>query len=106
MRARSATHKNVGASLDHLAGPAAVLVEIVQPVRSAVVDQYGSAALHGNPSVRTATGGMDPAVAHSEGRLVVDEDVGRSGDRRTNARMRAAAATVNVGRDEGAITEP
>src|ERR1035438_3863377 len=97
---------HVGAALHHETGPAAVHVQVAQPVRRQVVDEDRRAALHRNPRVWTAAKRVDSHVQDAQRRQVVHQHVRRSGLRRTDTLVRAERLPVVIRRHIRLIAEP
>ena len=100
-------HQDVRAAFNHIAGAAAMPVDIVQPVRRQIVDEHRLAAAHGYPGIGTAAMRMNAGIGHSQGREIVGAHVRRSGFGRADADVGAARAfVVIVGRHPGIVAQP
>jgi hypothetical protein len=98
--------ENVRAAVHHPARAAAVLIEIIQAVRFPVIDEHRLAAIDRHPGVWTATKGVDARIVHPQGGLVVNDDIGRTGNRRADAFVGTTLAAVGVHGDQRAIAKP
>lgn len=97
--------QNVSASIDHLAGAAAMLVLISEAMSFKVIQQNRLATLNGLPCIRTAAVGVFAAVGNAQSRLSIDEYIGRTRNCRAGAGVLTARTPVGVGRDMRSIAE-
>lgn len=98
--------KDIRAAVHHPARAAAVPIEVIQAVRFPRIDEHRLAAVDRHPGVWAATKGVDAGIVYPEGGLIVDDDIGRACDRRTDALVGAAFAAMGVHGDQRAITKP
>ena len=107
MRRTLAANQNVGAAFNHVAGAAAVFVEVAQAMGLEVVDDYGLAAGNGHPGIGAATVRVVAGIGDAQGGAVIGDHVGRAGLGRTDADVRTPGALSMVVRGhQGLIAEP
>lgn len=101
-----AADQNVGTAFDHETDAATMLVLVVQPMRGQVINKHRAGPLGRHPNVGAAARRMNSRVGHSQGRLVIHQNIGRSLYRGTDRRVRTAGASVHIHRHLGLVANP